>query len=119
MKIEFLKSTSARRAQIAHIKALLDDANQARERNDIPAFAHVLAEIDIALAQCDSTKPKKTRLLSVEEGAEIVRRCRDVPQLDYWAKSMAESTEHKENILRIGFEVEMTGGIPSEIGGLV
>jgi hypothetical protein len=130
MRISFLKSTPERRAHIAHIKALFGEAQEARDRNDISAYADRLGAMEIAVAALDQemndalvragfeTKPVKRRL-GAQESAAQTRRCRDLAWLDYSMRSLAKSITHKENILRIGFEVEMTGGVPPEIGGLV
>jgi hypothetical protein len=119
MRIEFLKSTPERRAHIAHIKALFGEAYAAREADDIPAYAHRLADIRLVLAAFDDPKQTAERWLDARKGAAIIRRCRDVTQLDDSARSMAERTALQEDRLRIGFEVEMTGGVPPEVGGLV
>jgi hypothetical protein len=133
MRISFFKSTPERRTHIAGIKTLFGEAYEARDRDDIPAYADRLGAIEIALAALDremndalacagfETEPVRG-LLSAQESAANTRRCRDVAWLDYLMRSLTKSATHQDNLLRLGFEVEMMGlleGLPPELGAMV
>jgi len=107
LEVKWLRSTPERRAAVFQIKLLFDEAHRLGEGYDLNAYADQIAQIETAMAEVDPDTNKD----DAHQCAAIVRRRgTDAGRawLDARLSSLGERFIHFENILRIGFEMEMT-----------
>ena len=105
----FIRNTSDRRAAMACIKDLLAGALLAREENNLAVYADHLVDAKLALMDFNislgkSDNPERRILL---EKSRRFHRVSDLPALDDDAVFVRRQIECKENMMRIGFELEM------------
>jgi len=115
LEIEFLRSTPERRAAVFEIKLMFDEAHRLGEEENLEAYAHQIAQIETHMAAINPDAKKD----EAHQCAAIVRKC-GVKAGRAWLDARLESLGQRfvlfEDRLRIGFGVEMEGGLGVQLG---
>ena len=115
LNFNFLRSTPERRAAVFEIKLMFDEAHRLAEDGNLDAYARQIAQIELQMAIIDPTSNKKDAC----KGAAIIQVCgaeAGRAWLDERLNSLGELLGHFEDRLRIGYGLEMTGGLGVELG---
>jgi hypothetical protein len=115
-KAVFIRSTPERRAGIAAIKLMIDEAHRLRENSNLEAYSNMIADIELVQVKIDPSRLSETPDTNfyrsygkITEKTPLTRIDEKFAFLDSQLRSQSRILIHFENQIRTGFEEQMLG----------